>query len=235
MKQNEHTKDNTGQKREHERLQQIEECWIAITESTQNAILMMDTEGRVSYWNRAAESMFGHTRIEAMGQNLHELIAPARFHSAYYTAFQKFQQTGQGAAVGKILDIEAIRKDGHEISIQLSLSAVKTDDGWNSLGLIRDITERKRADEEIKLYTEELRKRNEELQNALADIRQLTGMLPICASCKKIKDDKGYWQGVESYITKHTEAVFSHGLCPECEKKMYEDLEKLKNENDHTP
>ncbi len=49
------------------------------------------------------------------------------------------------------------------------------------------------------------------------------------ASCKKIKDGKGYWQGVESYITEHSEAVFSHGLCPECEKKMYEDLEKLKN------
>jgi PAS domain S-box-containing protein len=97
-------------------------------------------------------------------------------------------------------------------------------------GTVQDITERKRADEEIRQYTAELAKRNKELQDALADIRQLTGMLPICASCKKIKDDKGYWQGVESYISEHSEAVFSHGLCPECEGKMYEDLGKLKNE-----
>ena len=97
-------------------------------------------------------------------------------------------------------------------------------------GIGQDITEHKRADEETKQYTAELAKRNKELQDALADIRQLTGMLPICASCKKIKDDKGYWQGVESYISEHSEAVFSHGLCPECEGKMYEDLEKLKNE-----
>ncbi len=223
-------RDITEQKRKDERLQQIEESWLAITESTQDAILMMDPEGRVSYWNRAAEGMFGHTRVEAIGQNLHDLIAPARFHPAYHTAFRKFQQTGQGSAVGKILDLEALRKDGQEISVQLSLSAVQINGGWHALGLIRDITERKRADEEIKKYTAELTKRNKELQDALTDIRQLTGMLPICASCKKIKDDKGYWQGVESYITEHSEAVFSHGLCPECEKKAYEDLEKLKNE-----
>ena len=98
------------------------------------------------------------------------------------------------------------------------------------VGTILDVTKRKHAEEELQQYSAELEKSNNELKDALANIRQLTGMLPICASCKKIKDDKGYWQGVESYITEHSEAVFSHGVCPECEKKMYEDLEKLKNE-----
>ncbi|MBI9077415.1 MAG: PAS domain-containing protein [Desulfatibacillum sp.] len=223
--------DITEQKRENERLQQIEERWLAITESTQDAILMMDPEGRVSFWNRAAERMFGYTSVEALGENLHDLIAPARFHQAYRTGFQEFQQTGQGSAVGSILDLKAIRKDRKEISVQLSLSAVKMNDGWHALGLIRDISDRKRVEEEIEQYGVELAKRNKELQDALTDIRQLTGMLPICAACKKIKDNKGYWQGVESYITKHSKAVFSHGLCPECEKKIYEDLEILKNEN----
>ena len=77
----------------------------------------------------------------------------------------------------------------------------------------------------------ELEKKNKELQDALANVKQLTGMLPICASCKQIRDDKGYWSAVESYIGKHSEAVFSHGLCPECEKKAYEDLEKLLQED----
>ena len=74
-------------------------------------------------------------------------------------------------------------------------------------------------------------KKNKELQDALANVKQLTGMLPICASCKQIRDDKGYWSAVESYIGKHSEAVFSHGLCLECEKKAYEDLEKLLKED----
>ena len=98
-------------------------------------------------------------------------------------------------------------------------------------GTVQDITERKRAEEEIQQYVAELEKKNKELQDALANVKQLTGMLPICASCKQIRDDKGYWSAVESYIGKHSEAVFSHGLCPECEKKAYEDLEKLLKEN----
>ncbi len=151
MNQHDHAgKKSLDQKLEWERLQKIEERLVAITESTQDAILMMDPEGRVSYWNLAAEQMLGHTRVEAIGQNLHDLIAPARFLPAYHTAFRKFRQTGQGSAVGKILDLEALRKDGQEISIQLSLSAVQMKDGWHALGIIRDITEHKQAEENIR-------------------------------------------------------------------------------------
>ncbi len=69
-----------------------------------------------------------------------------------------------------------------------------------------------------------------ELQNVLADVKQLSGLLPICAYCKKIRDDKGYWNQIEAYLQKHTEAEFSHGICPDCEKKLYADLDKRKQE-----
>jgi len=69
-----------------------------------------------------------------------------------------------------------------------------------------------------------------ELKNALAEVNQLSGLLPICAYCKKIRDDKGYWNQIEAYLQKHTEAEFSHGICPDCEKKIYADLEKRKRE-----
>ena len=59
------------------------------------------------------------------------------------------------------------------------------------------------------------------LKNALAKVRLLSGLLPICASCKKIRDDKGYWNQIESYIRDHSEAEFSHGICPDCAKQMY--------------
>jgi hypothetical protein len=62
------------------------------------------------------------------------------------------------------------------------------------------------------------------LQEALANVKSLSGLLPICASCKKIRDDKGYWSQVESYIQKHSDATFTHGMCPECLKKWYPDL-----------
>ena len=67
----------------------------------------------------------------------------------------------------------------------------------------------------------ELQQKTMELQDALGKVKLLSGYLPICASCKKIRDDKGYWQAVESYIDSHSEAKFSHGICPECVQKLY--------------
>ena len=68
-----------------------------------------------------------------------------------------------------------------------------------------------------------LENKNEKLKAALSEIRQLKGIIPICASCKMIRDDQGYWHQVEVYIHEHTDADFSHGLCPECAKKLYPD------------
>jgi sigma-B regulation protein RsbU (phosphoserine phosphatase) len=59
------------------------------------------------------------------------------------------------------------------------------------------------------------------LQEALENVRKLSGLLPICSSCKKIRDDKGYWNQIEKYISEHSEAMFSHGICPDCVKKLY--------------
>ena len=73
-------------------------------------------------------------------------------------------------------------------------------------------------------YAIERKKLILELHEALANVKKLSGMLPICASCKKIRDDKGYWTQVETYIRDRTEAEFTHGICPECAKKLYPDL-----------
>ena len=68
-----------------------------------------------------------------------------------------------------------------------------------------------------------------ELEDALANVNQLSGLLPICASCKKIRDDKGYWTQIESYIKDHSEAEFSHSICPDCVKKLYGNLSRKKS------
>ena len=70
-----------------------------------------------------------------------------------------------------------------------------------------------------------------ELQEALAEVKKLSGLLPICASCKKIRDDKGYWNQIEIYIEQHSDALFSHGICPDCLKSLYPGLyQKMKEE-----
>jgi len=85
--------------------------------------------------------------------------------------------------------------------------------------LLEEITERKRVEEEREKLVREL-------QEALAKVKQLSGLLPICASCKKIKDDKGYWNQIEAYISEKSEAEFTHGLCPDCAKKYYDDIRR---------
>lgn len=118
----------------------------AITDSAQDAILMMDPQGDITFWNPAAERILGYSASEATGRNLHELIAPPRFHDAHKAAWPVFIRTGQGAAVGQTLELQALRKDGLEISIALSLSAARIRGGWHAVGIIRDITESKRTE-----------------------------------------------------------------------------------------
>jgi len=93
-------------------------------------------------------------------------------------------------------------------------------------GLIRDITDIKEA--EVK--REELVR---ELQSALSKVKQLSGLLPICAACKKIRNDQGYWQQIEAYIHEHSDAEFSHSICPECFRQLYPDLSPPKNGDKH--
>lgn len=85
---------------------------------------------------------------------------------------------------------------------------------------------------ELALYRHKIEKEKEqlasELKDALAKVKQLSGLLPICSYCKKIKDDKGYWEQVETYITKHSEALFSHGICPACAEKAFKEFGELK-------
>ncbi len=74
-----------------------------------------------------------------------------------------------------------------------------------------------------KVIQEEKEKLINDLQIALEKIKTLTGLVPICAQCKKIRNEKGVWKPIEAYIESHTDALFSHGICPECEKKIYGD------------
>jgi len=82
--------------------------------------------------------------------------------------------------------------------------------------------------DKLSSLSEEQRELIARLQDALAKIKTLKGLLPICASCKKVRDDKGYWNQIEEYVRDHTDAEFSHGLCPDCAQKYYDQLSLLK-------
>ena len=117
-----------------------------ITDSAQDAIVMMDPAGRISYWNPGAERIFGQTSAEAIGQKLHAFLAPARYLDSFRASFPAFLATGSGSAVGRPIDLEGRRANGQEFPVQLSLSAVRLNRAWHAVGTMRDITEQKRAE-----------------------------------------------------------------------------------------
>ncbi len=101
-----------------------------------------------------------------------------------------------------------------------------------ALIIIEKALEKQRLSLENKRLLKELARQITELQAALAQIKTLKGLLPICMYCKKIRDDKQYWQQVESYVTTHTEAQFSHSICPDCYKKHVQpELDRIINKN----
>jgi PAS domain S-box-containing protein len=113
---------------------------------------------------------------------------------------------------------ELRRYDGAIIWVNENTRTVRDKEGHVLFyeGSFQDITERKQIEEERE-------KLIGDLKEALSKVKTLSGFIPICASCKKIRDDKGYWEQVEVYIRDRSEAEFSHGICPECMKKLYPD------------
>lgn len=131
-------------------LKESEEKFRAISSSANDAIVMIDDEGNIAFWNEAAEKMFGYASDEVLGKNLHELLMPRRYRETQEEAFSKFRKSGEGSAIGKTLELEAMRKGGQEFPVELSLAAARVNGVRHVFGIIRDITERRRAVEELK-------------------------------------------------------------------------------------
>lgn len=141
--------DITERKRAEQQLHESEERLRGITESTRDAIIMMDPTGAISFWNPAAETILGYRPEEAIGQDLHELLAPKRYLEAFRAAFPAFKKTGRGNAIGKNVEMTAIQKNGDEIIISLTLSAVFLQGEWHAAGVIRDVTAHRKMQEDL--------------------------------------------------------------------------------------
>jgi len=130
-------------------MNESEDKFRKISDAANDAIIMADSEGSITYWNKAAERMFGYPAEEVTGNKLEQTIIPDRYRDAHIKGFMKFCETGQGAVIGKTVELSAIRKDNTELPIELSLSSAKVGDRWNAIGMIRDITKRKKAERRL--------------------------------------------------------------------------------------
>ncbi len=156
-----------------EALRESEERFRNITDAAQDAIVILDNQGNISFWNRSAENIFGYKREEVLGKNLHKVIVPENFHESAYEGLKKFQGTGQGPVIGKTLELSAVKKGGKEFPVEISVSSVKIRGAWNAIGVARDISERKSAQEKIEAAHRELERKNIQLNQAIEQANQM--------------------------------------------------------------
>jgi PAS domain S-box-containing protein len=171
-----------------------------------------DLEGKVTFANWTALEAFGYTEQDlAAGLKVIELIAAVD----QARAWRNIQRVIAGEDVGANEYLVG-RRDGNTFPALVRTRPIRDDSGSTIgfRGVAVDISDRKRVEEERE-------KLIRELQQALAKIKTLHGLIPICASCKNVRDDDGYWHEVEAYIREHSTAEFSHSICPECRKKLY--------------
>ncbi|MBY0579960.1 MAG: PAS domain S-box protein [Burkholderiales bacterium] len=133
-----------------EALSESEEKFRSMSGAVLDAVLMVDGDGRLVYWNPAAERIFGYRAEEVLGRDVHQMFAPPRYLADFERGFAAFRETGTGPIVGKTQELEALHKDGSEFPVELSVSALKLHERWHAVGILHDITERKRAERALK-------------------------------------------------------------------------------------
>ena len=196
------------------KLRESEEKYRDIFENVSDFLYYHDLDGNLIETNLAWKTEYGFSEDDLAHLNIRDLISE-RYRNQFDDYLKRVKENGKDEGL-----MEAITKDGHERIVEYRNSLI-----YNSTGPIgvrgsgRDITERKRAEDA-------LRQEKDKLQGALDKVKTLSGMLPICSACKKIRDDKGYWNQIESYISSHSDVDFSHSICPGCVKKLYPELYK---------
>ncbi|MEI7730157.1 MAG: PAS domain S-box protein [Verrucomicrobiota bacterium] len=202
-------RDVTVHRQTEEKLRQL----FRATEQSPATIVITDVAGAIEYVNPKFSSVTGYSSKEALGKNPRILKSGVQGKEFYLEMWQTLTAGKEWRG-----EFHNRKKDGTIYWESASISPLRNEVGQitHYIAVKEDISLRKQLEEEREQLVNDLRE-------ALANVKTLSGLLPICASCKRIRDDRGYWETVEGYVGRHSGARFSHGMCPECAKKWLQD------------
>ena len=233
--------DITKRKQSEEHIRKLHRVF----EQSQVIVVITDIEGKIEYINPMFTKITGYSFDEAISKNP-RILSSGKQSSEIYKEMWSTIKSGhvwKGEFCNK-------KKDGAYYWESAFVSPLRNPEGivTNFVKTSEDITNRKLIEDElvkskgelemrVAERTTELSELNKQLQSeiaerekAIAKVKILSGFLPICAGCKKIRDDDGYWNQIEEYIRDHSEAEFTHSMCPECLKEYYPELYKDKED-----
>jgi len=202
-------------KRKKTAAQKLVKEYGPILDHFNDVVFITDEAGYFVFVNKASSEQGNGVPPEMfIGRHFTELVDP-KYHEFAKTIFQKVLS---GEKIVPAIEMERQTESGEKITTEVNwkMLSVNNDETF-VMGVSRDITDRKQAEEHRDKLIEELKK-------ALSEVKTLQGFLPICSHCKRIRDDKGYWNQIEAYIKAHSNADFTHGICPQCAKKLYPGL-----------
>jgi len=187
-----------------------------IAASLGEGVLVIDASGKLTFMNPEAERLLGWTSGELVGQNLHARTHHHRSDGTPYPLEECPSTEVLRTGVRQVVERDMfLCSDGSFLSVSYVTAPIFEGDRVVAAVIaFQDITLRQMIEEERERLIGQLKE-------ALDNVKKLEGMLPICSSCKRIRDDKGGWTQMEVYIHEHSEAEFSHGLCPDCAHKIY--------------
>lgn len=203
--------DVTERKRAEEALRRSRESFQLLFDDAPIGMGMVGSSLRYERANRALCETFGYSKEEIREVALDRLVGPED-REQHVSAIQEFIE---GRRSSFHAEARYLRKGGEPFWGRVTVDRIEDSTGRMLfvLVILDDVSERRRA-------AEERERMISELQEALATVKTLRGLIPICAWCKKVRDDQGYWSQVEVYVRDRSEAEFSHGICPDCKEKL---------------
>jgi len=211
-------REMTSARARHDRMraEAITQQFAAIIESSEDAIYAKDLDSTITSWNPAAERIYGYRAKEIIGRSITVLFPGNQRDELLGT----MAQVRRGDFVGSY-DTERQRKDGRIISVHMTSSPIRNT-GGKIIGasvITRDISKQKQDDQDcLNLIAD--------LTRALGQTRLPGGLLPICSSCKRIRENQNGWLPIETYLANTSDATITHGICPECSDKFSAEAEK---------
>ena len=195
-------------------LRESEAKYKLLAENSADIIYKVSVETeKCTYASPSAERMLGYIAKESISRGIQEFLTP----ESYAKQKERLLKSLEGGKTDpEMMELEVVHKDGHILPMEINANFIFDEQGnpTEILGVARDISKQK-------TMREEREKLIHQLQEALKEINHLRGILPICSICKSVRDDKGYWEQVDVYIQKHSQADISHSICPDCAKELY--------------